>query len=72
MVWMVFLYIAWCFYQRKYRYLVPASFLVALWLTLLLGPVVLYRYVYPIVMSVPLLISFVLTEESASQERTNQ
>lgn len=72
MVWIVFLYIAWCLYQRKYRYLVPASFLVALWLTLLLGPVVLYRYVYPIVMSVPLLISFVLTEESASKERTNQ
>ena len=72
MIWIVFLYIAWCLYQRKYRYLVPAGFLVALWLTLLLGPVVLYRYVYPIVMSVPLLISFVLTEESASQERTNQ
>lgn len=47
--WMLLLYTAWCIYIKKYRYLSAASFMIGVWLTTLLGPVVLYRYVYPIV-----------------------
>ncbi len=60
MVWCVFMYIAICIYYRKYKHLVAVSFIIGLWLTLLLGPVVLYRYIYPIAVCIPMLIVSVL------------
>ena len=54
-IWCVFFYALYAVYYKKYRYLAVASIPVALWLTLLLGPVVLYRYIYPIVLTVPVL-----------------
>ncbi|OUP49739.1 DUF6020 family protein [Lachnoclostridium sp. An181] len=59
--WMMFLYIASCIYKRKYKYLFPVSFVFGLWLTVLLGPVVLYRYVYPIAITIPILCCFIMT-----------
>ena len=69
MVWLMFIYVGWCFYQKKYKMLFPASLVVALWLTLLLGPVVLYRYIYPISISIPVMFSFAISE--SDKERTN-
>ncbi len=60
--WGMLIYIIWCIYERRYKYLFPASFVFGLWLTLLLGPVVLYRYVYPIIMTVPIFIGCAITE----------
>ena len=54
-VWCLLLFIAICIYRKKYRHLFPAAFITGLLLTLMLGPVVLLRYVYPIIISVPLL-----------------
>lgn len=54
-IWLLFIYVAWCVYKKEYKLLFPASFLVLYWMTLLLGPVVIYRYIYPIVMSIPIL-----------------
>jgi len=56
MVWCVFIYMAICIYYCKYKYLCVVSFIIGLWITLLLGPVVLYRYVYPIAVCVPILV----------------
>ena len=49
--WIMLLYAGWCIYIKKYKHLVAFTFVFGLWLTLLLGPVVLYRYIYPIVIS---------------------
>lgn len=42
-------------YRKKYKYLIPISIYVGIYITLFLSPVALYRYVYSIVISIPLL-----------------
>lgn len=54
-LWVLLTYIAYCIYRKQYQFLVPAAFVLLLFGTLMLGPVVLYRYVYPAVLTVPLL-----------------
>lgn len=59
-IWLVILYVAFCIYKKMYRYFVPIVFILGLILTLFLGPVVLFRYVYPLFISLPLLLSSAL------------
>lgn len=51
--WLLCMYMASAIYSRKYRFLIPAVFLVIYYLTLLLSPTVLIRYMYPFVITVP-------------------
>lgn len=60
-VWLLFIYVAWCVYKKEYKLLFPASFLVFYWLTMLLGPVVIYRYLYPLIISLPILLTTMFT-----------
>lgn len=59
-VWMMLILITYICYIREVELLFPVSFVFFLWLTLLLGPVVLYRYVYPIVAVMPILIGILV------------
>lgn len=52
--------IAYMIYERKHIYLVPLSLVLGLYITILLAPVSLYRYIYPIILSVPLILSTTL------------
>lgn len=51
--WMLCMYMAVAVYRRKYVMLLPVCFLGAYYLTLLLSPTVLIRYMYPFVVTVP-------------------
>ena len=51
--WMLCLYIATAVYRRKYAMVLPVLFLTAYYVTLLLSPTVLIRYMYPFVVTVP-------------------
>lgn len=51
--WLLCMYAAAVIYGRKYRLLLPAAFLMVYYLTLLLSPTVLIRYMYPFVVTVP-------------------
>lgn len=51
--WLLCLYIAVAVYRRQYRFVLPVIFLVLYYLTLLLSPTVLIRYMYPFVVTVP-------------------
>lgn len=53
--WLLCLYMAIVTYRRQYVFLLPAVFLVCYYLTLLLSPTVLIRYMYPFVVTVPVL-----------------
>lgn len=53
--WLLCLYMAAAIYSRQYRLLIPAVFLVSYYLTLLFSPTVLIRYMYPLVVTVPVL-----------------
>lgn len=71
--WLLILYSAYFIYVRKYRFLAPALVLLALWGTMLLGPVVLYRYIYPLVMSIPVLFAtFAANRKAADKTHIEQ
>lgn len=55
--WLLYLYVVVVLYRRRYREALPAVFLVAYYLTLLLSPTVLIRYMYPLVVTVPVILS---------------
>lgn len=54
--WMLVGYTVIVLYKRRYDMLIPVLFLIGYQLTLLLGPVCLIRYVYPVVICVPILL----------------
>ena len=56
-VWLIAFYIVTCVYLRKRIYLIPALFFFTYWLTLLLGPVSIYRYTMVVFVCVPIFIS---------------
>lgn len=56
--WMLCMYMAVVIYRKKYRLLLPIVFLVIYYMTLLLSPTVLIRYMYPFVVTVPAICCF--------------
>lgn len=60
--WMLCMYMAAVLYRRKYNMLLPAAFLVVYYMTLLLSPTVLIRYMYPFVVSVPAICCCISTD----------
>ena len=60
--WLLCMYMAAVIYSKKYRLLLPAVFLVIYYLTLLLSPTVLIRYMYPFVVTVPAICCCLTTE----------
>ncbi|WP_143160655.1 DUF6020 family protein [Hespellia stercorisuis] len=54
--WVIVFAIALCVYRKYYRMAVPLSILVGLWMTLILSPVVLMRYAYPMMISMPVVL----------------
>ena len=57
--WFILLASGYLIYIKRYIYLLPMFILIAAWGTLLLGPVVLYRYVYPLFVSVPVIVGLI-------------
>ena len=55
--WLLYLYVVVVLYKKRYREALPAVFLVVYYLTLLLSPTVLIRYMYPLVVTVPVILS---------------
>lgn len=54
--WLLYLYLVAALYQKKYREMLPAVYLAAYYLTLLLSPTVLVRYMYPIMVTIPVIL----------------
>ncbi len=54
--WLLCLYIAFFLYRKEYKMLIPALFPAAYYLTLLLSPTVLIRYMYPFVLCSPMML----------------
>ena len=61
--WLLYLYVVMVLYKRRYREVLPAVFLVVYYLTLLLSPTVLIRYMYPLVVTVPVILSCLTSEK---------
>lgn len=55
-LWFCILLAAWLLWKKKYRYLFLFTFFAGYYITLLLGPTVQLRYIYPVMVSLPFLI----------------
>lgn len=60
--WLLYLYLVAAMYRKKYREALPAVFLAAYYLTLLLSPTVLVRYMYPIMATIPVILPCMLRD----------
>jgi hypothetical protein len=54
-------------YRRTYKLLAPVSLLFGLYLTILLGPVALLRYAYPILLCVPLIVGMMFLTNASTK-----
>ncbi|MDD6931933.1 MAG: DUF6020 family protein [Eubacteriales bacterium] len=63
--WAMFLFIGYCIYSKRYKLLVPISLVFGVWLIQMVGPVVLYRYIYPLVVSAPIFIGMLFARTEA-------
>ena len=61
--WLIVLYCLWCVYRQRYRLLAAATFPLALWLSMVMGPVELYRYTFPLAMTIPIFFAVILTDD---------
>lgn len=69
--WLLWFYLTAALYRRETGEALPAVFLTAYYLTLLLSPTVIVRYLYPLMVTVPVILSHFLTADSnAKQENT--
>lgn len=57
--WLLCLYIVFFIKRKEYKMLLPVIFLVIYYLTLLLSPTVLIRYMYPFVVTVPVMLCLI-------------
>lgn len=71
-IWLVILYIAFCIYKKLNYHFVPIVFISGLILTLLLGPVVLFRYIYPIMISIPMLLASAINHNKVNIMHLNK
>ncbi len=67
--WVMMIYAGWCICYKRYRYLLVAVFPFVYWLTMLLGPVVLYRYVYLLGLDAVLMIGIMITRMSSCDKK---
>ncbi len=54
--WIMLFAILLCLYRKRFEELLPLGFLFFYWGTILLGPTVIVRYVYPIIVTIPLVL----------------
>lgn len=58
--WLLWLYLAAALYQKRKREALAAVFLITYYLTLLLSPTVIVRYLYPLMVTVPVIFPILL------------
>lgn len=67
--WIVCIGITYCIYRKKYQMAVPLSLMTGLWITLILSPVVLLRYAYPLIVSIPVVFCMMQKEKTDLKSR---
>lgn len=60
--WLLYLYMVTALYRKRYREVLPVVFLAAYCLTLLLSPTVLVRYIYPLMVTIPVILPCLMSD----------
>ncbi len=70
--WLLWLYLAAALYQKRKQETLAAVFLITYYLTLLLSPTVIVRYLYPLMVTVPVIFSCILTKDTETIQENIQ
>lgn len=70
--WLLWLCLVSALYRKRMREALPALFLTAYYLTLLLSPTVIVRYMYPLIVTVPVIFSYILTNGANKIQENTQ
>lgn len=70
--WLLYLYIVAAFYKKRYRETLATVFLAAYCLTLLLSPTVLVRYIYPLMVTIPVILPCLMTDVKQEESENTQ
>ena len=66
-LWFYLLFAGYLLWKKKYRYLLPLSFVLGYYITLLLGPTVQLRYLYPVMVLLPYVLLLSVGEKSCEE-----
>lgn len=70
--WLLWLCLVTALYHKKGREALPAVFLIAYYLTLLLSPTVIVRYMYPLMVTVPVIFPYILMKGANGIQENKQ
>lgn len=70
--WLLWFYLVAAVYHRRNREALPAVFLTCYYLTLLLSPTVIVRYLYPLMVSVPVILPCLLPADPDMRQENTQ
>ena len=60
------------FYKKQYKLLIPLSLIIGLTITIFLAPVVLFRYIFPIVLTAPIMLYILIVAiKSSSHQKSS-
>ena len=66
--WVLIIMGSYCIYRRNYICIVPFSLLIGLWGTIMLGPVALLRYSYPLMLSTPIIFAIAIEKNYMTEK----
>lgn len=70
--WIICFGIIYCIYKKRFRTILPWAVLLLLWLTLMVSPVVVFRYAYPLVVSLPVMLTMILGKNGRMEKKNEK
>lgn len=70
--WLLCFGILLCIFKRNYRMAVPFSLMFLLWLTLMVSPVVVFRYAYPLIVCFPVMLAMQADNPDCGAEKVER
>lgn len=70
--WLLYFYLVAALYKKRYGEILPAVFLVVYYLTLLLSPAVLVRYMYPLMATIPVILPCIMMNKLTDESENTQ
>lgn len=67
MFWLLGITMLICLYQKRYKILLPLFMLLALWISILFGPIALIRYLYPLFVALPIMLMIVFKNKDKTE-----
>lgn len=70
--WIICFGIIYCLYKKRFLTILPWAVLLLLWLTLMVSPVVVFRYAYPLVVSLPVMLAMIMGKYGEMEKKNEK